>query len=142
MRMGPPTYGRSLSQPYQKPLSALERRLREAGRKEESEASQCGGGGMCLVPEFSDVSNTFEVTIKRNSLGLGFSIQGGPDAASPWTNLIRVKKVFPLQPAWETGNLKVGDIILKVSGRTSYSFCTKDRRKLAVSIPQEFPCHP
>ena len=77
---------------------------------------------MCLVPEFSDVSNTFEVTIKRNSLGLGFSIQGGPDAASPWTNLIRVKKVFPLQPAWETGNLKVGDIILKVSGRTSYSY--------------------
>ena len=97
---------------------------------------------MCLVPEFSDVSNTFEVTIKRNSLGLGFSIQGGPDAASPWTNLIRVKKVFPLQPAWETGNLKVGDIILKVSGRTSYRFCIKDRRKLAVSIPQEFPCHP
>ena len=35
------------------------------------------------------------------------SITGGPDAASPWTNLIRIKKVFPLQPAWETGKLKV-----------------------------------
>ena len=60
-----------------------------------------------LVPEFSDISNTFEVEIKRNSLGLGFSISGGPDAPSPWTNLIRVKKIFPLQPAWETGKLKV-----------------------------------
>jgi hypothetical protein len=69
-----------------------------------------------LVPEFSDISNTFEVEIKRNSLGLGFSISGGPDAPSPWTNLIRVKKIFPLQPAWETGKLKIGDIILRVSG--------------------------
>jgi len=69
-----------------------------------------------LVPEFSDFSNTFEVEIKRNSLGLGFSISGGPDAPSPWTNLIRVKKIFPLQPAWETGKLKIGDIILRVSG--------------------------
>lgn len=136
MRMGPPTYGRSLSQPYQKPLSALERRLREAGRKEESEASQCGGGGMCLVPEFSDVSNTFEVTIKRNSLGLGFSIQGGPDAASPWTNLIRVKKVFPLQPAWETGNLKVGDIILKVSGIPLSSLTLRQALDILRTSPQ------
>jgi hypothetical protein len=35
------------------------------------------------------------------------SITGGPDAPSPWTNLIRIKKIFPLQPAWETGKLKV-----------------------------------
>ena len=69
-----------------------------------------------LVPEFSDFNNTFEVEIKRNSLGLGFSIDGGPDAPAPWTNLIRVKKIFPLQPAWETGRLRIGDLLLKVSG--------------------------
>jgi len=69
-----------------------------------------------LVPEFSDFNNTFEVEIKRNSLGLGFSIDGGPEAPAPWTNLIRVKKIFPLQPAWETGRLRIGDILLKVSG--------------------------
>ena len=69
-----------------------------------------------LVPEFSDFNNTFEVEIKRNSLGLGFSIDGGPEAPAPWTNLIRVKKIFPLQPAWETGRLRIGDILLRVSG--------------------------
>lgn len=37
------------------------------------------------------------------------SITGGLDAPSPWTNLIRIKKIFPLQPAWETGQLKVHD---------------------------------
>lgn len=68
------------------------------------------------MPEFSQSENTFEVSIKRNSLGLGFSITGGVEAPSPWTNLIRIKKIFPLQPAWETGQLKVGDIIVKVSG--------------------------
>lgn len=69
-----------------------------------------------LVPEFSDFNNTFEVDVKRNSLGLGFSIDGGPDAPAPWTNLVRVKKIFPLQPAWETGKLRIGDILLRVSG--------------------------
>ena len=59
-------------------------------------------------------NNTFEVLIKRNSLGLGFSIMGGPDAPHPHTNLIRIKKIFPLQPAWESGQLKAGDVILKV----------------------------
>jgi len=68
------------------------------------------------LPNFSDLTNTFEVEIQRNSLGLGFSICGGPDAAPPWTHLIRIKKVFPLQPAWETSKLRVGDILLKVSG--------------------------
>jgi len=59
-------------------------------------------------------STTFEVDVKRNSLGLGFSIMGGPDAPHPYTNLIRIKKVFPLQPAWECGQLRPGDVLLKV----------------------------
>ena len=42
-------------------------------------------------------SETFEVTIQRNSLGLGLSIMGGPDASPPFKHLIRVKKLFPLQ---------------------------------------------
>lgn len=54
--------------------------------------------------------------IRRNGLGLGFSIEGGPSAPAPWTNLIRVKKVFPLQPAWETGMIKTGDIIVACQG--------------------------
>ena len=58
----------------------------------------------------------FEVPVKRNSLGLGLSITGGPDAKFPFSKLICVKKVFPLQPAWETGRLSPGDIILSVGG--------------------------
>ena len=58
----------------------------------------------------------FEVTIKRNSLGLGLSIMGGPDAEFPFSKLIRIKKIFPLQPAWEAGKLNPGDIILSAGG--------------------------
>jgi len=119
MMMGPPGYGRSLSQPYQKPLPLMERKMKEGNCIKKQPLSQEPTSKMSnalLVPDFSDISNTFEVEIKRNSLGLGFSISGGPDAPSPWTNLIRVKKIFPLQPAWETGKLKIGDIILRVSG--------------------------
>jgi len=153
MRMGPPPYGRSLSQPYQKPLTVLERRLKESSdtRRGSSDAArkssspqdfqtphgQCMGGmtGMYPVPDFSDVSNTFEVTIKRNSLGLGFSIQGGPEAGAPWTNLIRIKKVFPLQPAWETGKLKIGDILLKASGIPLSSLTLRQALDILRSSP-------
>jgi len=102
--MGPPAYSRSLtSQPYPA----------RGGRRERRESRDAPA---LSIPNFSDLTNTFEVEIQRNSLGLGFSICGGPDAAPPWTHLIRIKKVFPLQPAWETSKLRVGDILLKVSG--------------------------
>jgi len=104
--MGPPAYSRSLtSQPYPTRGGRRERR--------ESRDVQIAAN---TIPNFSDLTNTFEVEIQRNSLGLGFSICGGPDAAPPWTHLIRIKKIFPLQPAWETSKLRVGDILLKVSG--------------------------
>lgn len=114
--MGPPSYGRSLSQPYSRPPSlASERKAAQPDVRRDSGLTVPDTGSF-LLPQFSDLTNTFEVEIKRNSLGLGFSISGGPEAASPWTNLIRVKKIFPLQPAWETSKLRVGDIILRVSG--------------------------
>jgi len=110
-QIGPPAIPYGRSQPYQRPLTVMERK-----KDQKMSQHQDPPTTNLLVPEFSDLNNTFEVEIKRNSLGLGFSISGGPDAPSPWTNLIRVKKIFPLQPAWETGKLKVGDIILRVSG--------------------------
>ena len=61
--------------------------------------------------------DVFEVILKRNSLGLGLSIYGGPEAAEPYTNLIRVKKVFPLQPAWESGMFQEGDILMSAGGQ-------------------------
>jgi len=120
--MGPPAYGRSTSQPYSRPGAPTSERkqTKQDGRREsragEWEESRREDPVNLLLPDFSDLTNTFEVEIKRNSLGLGFSISGGTEAPSPWTNLIRVKKIFPLQPAWETSKLRVGDIILRVSG--------------------------
>ena len=67
---------------------------------------------------FSFEGQLFEVTLRRNSLGLGLSITGGPDAPYPFTNLIRVKKIFPLQPAWETGQILEGDILLSAGGKS------------------------
>jgi hypothetical protein len=61
--------------------------------------------------------HTFEVTLRRNSLGLGLSITGGPEAPYPYNNLIRVKKIFPLQPAWETGQFQEGDILISAGGK-------------------------
>ena len=41
---------------------------------------------------------------------------GGPDAPPPFTNLIRVKKVFPSQPAWESRQFQEGDILISCAG--------------------------
>ena len=41
---------------------------------------------------------------------------GGPEAPPPFTNLIRVKKVFPSQPAWESGQFQEGDILISAAG--------------------------
>lgn len=61
--------------------------------------------------------HTFEVVLKRNSLGLGLSVTGGPEAVYPWTNYIRVKKVFPMQPAWESGQFQEGDVLISAGGK-------------------------
>ena len=38
-------------------------------------------------------------------------------APAPFTNLIRVKKVFPMQPAWESGQFQEGDILIGAGGQ-------------------------
>ncbi|KAM4051004.1 tyrosine-protein phosphatase non-receptor type 13 isoform 3-T4 [Anomaloglossus baeobatrachus] len=62
--------------------------------------------------------NMYEVKLVKNSSGLGFSFsreenlipgQGG-------SSIVRVKKLFPGQPASESGKINVGDVILKVNG--------------------------
>eukprot|EP00095_Tigriopus_kingsejongensis_P011302 maker-scaffold14_size734282-snap-gene-4.9 protein:Tk11302 transcript:maker-scaffold14_size734282-snap-gene-4.9-mRNA-1 annotation:"hypothetical protein TcasGA2_TC001128" len=65
--------------------------------------------------DLSDSKNFFTAEITKNSLGFGFSIKGGQLSSSgngPLP-LIRIKKIFPLQPAWQTGRLRVGDILVK-----------------------------
>ncbi|GFS83109.1 tyrosine-protein phosphatase non-receptor type 13 [Nephila pilipes] len=62
--------------------------------------------------------NTFQVVIQKSSRGLGLSISGGVDAFNrdPFSQLIRIRKLYPLQPALDCGKLVLGDVLLEVNG--------------------------
>lgn len=56
------------------------------------------------------------MVLKKNLSGLGFSfnisqLHSGPDRGS----VVRIKRLFPGQPALESGLLREGDIILSVN---------------------------
>ncbi|XP_041032363.1 tyrosine-protein phosphatase non-receptor type 13-like [Carcharodon carcharias] len=74
---------------------------------------------LSIVPKdysFMTDGNTFEVKVKKNSAGLGFSfLQMYPTDNDPGGSLVRIKRLFPGQPAEETGQIEVGDVILAVN---------------------------
>ncbi|KAL1780609.1 FERM and PDZ domain-containing protein 2 isoform X2 [Sigmodon hispidus] len=61
----------------------------------------------------------FEVKLKKNHSGLGFSfVQMERENFSHLkSDLVRIKRLFPGQPAEEHGAIEVGDIILAVNGK-------------------------
>lgn len=74
----------------------------------------------------------FTVGLSKGSRGLGLSVTGGVDTEERWPGLIRVKRLFPHQPAWQSGQLAPGDFLLVANnisliGLTnyviSYSLC-------------------
>ncbi|XP_038202633.1 tyrosine-protein phosphatase non-receptor type 13 isoform X4 [Arvicola amphibius] len=67
---------------------------------------------------FMTEDNTFEVKLLKNSSGLGFSFSREDNLIPKQINasIVRVKKLFPGQPAAESGKIDVGDVILKVNG--------------------------
>ncbi|XP_066477470.1 FERM and PDZ domain-containing protein 2 [Tiliqua scincoides] len=69
---------------------------------------------------FISDDNTFEVTLKKNSGGLGFSfLQMEGDVCERFgRDIVRIKRLFPGQPAEENGEIDVGDIILAVNGKS------------------------
>ncbi|MGH0139081.1 UNVERIFIED_CONTAM: hypothetical protein FKN15_022479 [Acipenser sinensis] len=72
-----------------------------------------------MAKDYSFVTedNVFEVKLLKNTSGLGFSfcreenLPQGPVNPS----VVRVKKLFPGQPAAESGRIEVGDVILRVN---------------------------
>ncbi|XP_036014875.1 FERM and PDZ domain-containing protein 2 isoform X3 [Mus musculus] len=61
----------------------------------------------------------FEVKLKKNSRGLGFSfvqMERG-NCIHTKSDLVRIKRLFPGQPAEEHGAIAAGDIILAVNGK-------------------------
>lgn len=66
----------------------------------------------CLSAE-----NTQEVTLKKNLSGLGFSfLISELDSPGKSGNVVRIKRLFPGQPAEESGLIQQGDVILAVNG--------------------------
>uniref|UniRef100_M3ZQQ9 Tyrosine-protein phosphatase non-receptor type 13 n=1 Tax=Xiphophorus maculatus TaxID=8083 RepID=M3ZQQ9_XIPMA len=61
--------------------------------------------------------NMFEVRLLKNTSGLGFSFsrEEHPPDEPNGPSLVRVKKLFPGQPAAESGRINVGDVILRVN---------------------------
>lgn len=55
----------------------------------------------------------------KNSGGLGFSVlqMEGDGCEHLGGSIIRIKRLFPAQPAEENGKIEVGDIILAVNGK-------------------------
>lgn len=70
-------------------------------------------------PEYSFVTqdNVFDVCLLKNTSGLGFSFSREehiPDEPAG-SSMVRVKKLFPGQPAAESGRINVGDVIMRVN---------------------------
>ncbi|XP_070706328.1 tyrosine-protein phosphatase non-receptor type 13 isoform X2 [Pempheris klunzingeri] len=70
-------------------------------------------------PEYSFITqdNVFDVCLLKNTSGLGFSFsreENVPDEPHG-TSMVRVKKLFPGQPAAESGRINVGDVIMRVN---------------------------
>ena len=56
----------------------------------------------------------------KGSSGLGFSVLGVQDVpiGDPSHGVPRIKKIFPLGAAMDSGKLETGDVILEVNGQS------------------------
>lgn len=85
----------------------------------------------CLsCPPSSKLSdNTQEVTLTKNASGLGFSFlmcELDPPTRD-FGSLVRIKQLFPDQPAQHSGRIQEGDVLLAINGQSlkelSYPVC-------------------
>lgn len=65
---------------------------------------------------FCFLESTFVVKLAKGSRGLGLSVTGGIEGGGSWPGLIRIKRLFPHQPASACGLLNVGDLVLEANG--------------------------
>ncbi|XP_008057839.1 putative protein FRMPD2-like isoform X2 [Carlito syrichta] len=81
----------------------------------------------------------FEVKLKKNANGLGFSfVQMERERCSHLKrDLVRIKRLFPGQPAEKNGAIAAGDIILAVNGRPTEGLIFQEVLHLLRGPPQE-----
>ncbi|XP_045447533.1 uncharacterized protein LOC123655824 [Melitaea cinxia] len=63
---------------------------------------------MAVTP-FEPRENTFTVVVEKDGRGLGMSVCGGG-------GLVRIRRLYPPQPAWRTGRLAQKDLLLSANG--------------------------
>ncbi|XP_045495325.1 uncharacterized protein LOC123694068 isoform X2 [Colias croceus] len=61
-----------------------------------------------IYPFITD-DNTFTVVVEKDGRGLGMSVCGGG-------GLVRIRRLYPPQPAWRTGQLAARDLLLSANG--------------------------
>ncbi|XP_077640629.1 FERM and PDZ domain-containing protein 2 [Lonchura striata] len=83
--------------------------------------------------------NIFGVKLTKNSGGLGFSVlQMEGDACEHLGGaIVRIKRLFPGQPAEESGEIEVGDVILSVNGKPLKGLLYQDVLHLLRGAPRE-----
>ncbi|XP_077999364.1 tyrosine-protein phosphatase non-receptor type 13-like isoform X2 [Glandiceps talaboti] len=80
--------------------------------------------------------NVYQVELNKGAGGLGFSVQGGHGLhRDPMLNLVKIKKLFPNQPAANSGMVQEGDVILKVNNQPLYNL----RHEETVSVLRNSP---
>lgn len=84
---------------------------------------------LCISITKTPQENTQEVTLTKSANGLGFSfVMCELDPPIPdLGNLIRIKQLFPGQPAQMSGRINEGDVLLAIDGHSlkelSYPVC-------------------
>ncbi|KAJ8365442.1 hypothetical protein SKAU_G00142730 [Synaphobranchus kaupii] len=67
---------------------------------------------------FMSADNAIDVMVRKSISGLGFSFMISPvDTPGDSGTIVRIKRLFPGQPAGECGLIQEGDIILAVNGQ-------------------------
>ena len=87
----------------------------------------------------SPPDNVFDVCLLKNTSGLGFSFSREdcvPGETPGSSSMVRVKKLFPGQPAAESGRVNVGDVILRVN-KTPLKGLSQHVRRTESPPPQE-----
>ncbi|XP_063909524.1 tyrosine-protein phosphatase non-receptor type 13-like isoform X3 [Zophobas morio] len=86
---------------------------------------------------FITPESTFIVKLTKSSRGLGLSVTGGIDSGGSWPGLIRIKRLFPHQPASACGLLNVGDLLIEANGITLTGLTNYEALEVLRTAPNQ-----